>query len=79
MTTYGDEHYRDPYSSISPPSNNCADLTEEILEAGRYPVPGYNQYLLTLAGVPVGSPEVPKFLFENLVKSHMGRVWNIGP
>src|SRR5438477_6135059 len=49
MTTNGDEHYRDPYHSALPPSNNCADLTEEILEAGdnQYPIPY------------IGTPEAP--------------------
>ncbi len=75
MTTYGDEHYRDPYHSIIPPSNNCADLTEEILEAGGHPIIGDSQYPLYLAGVPLSTPEVPNFLFGNLLKSNMGRLW----
>jgi RHS repeat-associated protein len=79
MTTYGDEHYRDPYHSIIPPSNNCADLTEEILEAGDHAITGDNQYPAIIDGFYIGSPEVPNFLFRNILKSHMGHPWNIFP
>src|SRR6266404_3948225 len=79
MTTYGDEHYRDRYHSIIPPSNNCADLTEEILEAGDHAITGDNQYPVIIDGFYIGSPEVPNFLFRNILKSHMGHRWNIFP
>jgi RHS repeat-associated protein len=79
MTTYGDEHYRDSYHSIKPPSNNCADLTEEILEAGNHPVPGLNQYPLEFYGIHIGSPEVPNLMFLNLLNSGMGHAWNVFP
>ena len=79
MTTYGDEHYRDRYHSIIPPSNNCADLTEEILEAGDHAITGDNQYPAIIDGFYIGSPEVPNFLFRNILKSHMGHRWNIFP
>src|SRR5207245_1570859 len=46
MIDYGDEHYNEPYHSIIPPSNNCADLTEEMLEAGGINILGDNQYPL---------------------------------
>ena len=79
MTAYGDEHYNERYHSIIPPSNNCADLTEKILAVGRHPISGDNQYPFTFNGFYVGSPEVPKFLFSNLIKSKMGRLWNVFP
>ena len=79
MTTYGDEHYRDPYRSIIPPSNNCADLTEEILEAGDHAIAGGNQYPVIIDGFYIGSPEVPNFLFRNILKSQMGHRWNTFP
>jgi RHS repeat-associated protein len=79
MTTYGDANAREKYHSILPPSNNCADLTEETLEAGGHKICGYNQYPVAIRGIYIGSPEVPKFLFQNLIKSGMGRLWNVSP
>jgi len=74
MQSYGDEQARDKCHGIVPPSNNCADLTEELLEAGGHTVIGNNQYPLTLSGIYVGSPEVPKFLFQNVINSNIGRL-----
>jgi RHS repeat-associated protein len=72
MTTYGDANLREPYHTKLPPSNNCADLTEEILAAGNHPIQGDSTY----GGISI---EVPKFLFPNLVKSGMGLLWNVRP
>jgi len=72
MTTYGDEHYRDPYSTLSAPSNNCADLTGELLAAGGHPIPNDNTYL----GVQI---EVPYMQFNSLKSSNMGHLWNVFP
>lgn len=79
MTTYGDAHAREKYHSIVPPSNNCADLTEEVLEAGGHRINGNNQYPFTINGIYIGSPEVPRLLFRNLLNSNMGRRWNLSP
>jgi RHS repeat-associated protein len=79
MIEYGDEHYDEHYHSIIPPSNNCADLTEEILEAGGQRICGYNQYPVVIRGLYIGSPEVPKFLFPNVINSKFGRLWNVRP
>jgi RHS repeat-associated protein len=69
MITYGDANLRDPYHTKWPPSNNCADLTEEILEAGGHPIPGES--------TAFGSIEVPRLLFPNLIGSNMGHLWNV--
>ena len=79
MIQYGEEHYNEPYHSIIPPSNNCADLTEEILEAGDFPITADNQYPLYGDFGYIGSPEVPKFLFPHIIKSNYGRLWNVPP
>jgi RHS repeat-associated protein len=79
MKEYADEQIGERYHSIVPPSNNCADLTEETLEAGGYRVPGNNQYPLFLNLDYIGSPEVPKFLFQNIVHTKTGRLWNVFP
>jgi len=71
MTTYGDQHYRDPYHTKWPPSNNCADLTAEILEIGGHPIPGNNTVL--------GSIEIPNSQFESLRKSNLGHQLNVYP
>jgi len=72
MTMYGDAYARDKYHSILPPSNNCADLTEEILEAGRRPISGDSRYFR----MPI---EVPRLLFPNIARSRRGRLWNVPP
>ncbi len=87
MIEYGDEHYNERYHSIIPDSNNCADLTEEILEAGGIPISGDNQYpvyspfgyLDPFNGGYIGSPEVPKFLFQNILHTGAGRLWQVPP
>ena len=79
MIDYGDEHYDEPYHSIIPPSNNCADLTEEMLDAGGFPIAGDNQYPVYSDFGYIGSPEVPKFLFPNILNSNTGRLWNVHP
>jgi len=71
MTTYGDQHYRDPYHTKWPPSDNCADLTAEILEIGGHPIPGDNSIL---AGI-----EIPNKQFDSLRNSNLGRLWNLAP
>jgi hypothetical protein len=84
MIEYAEEHYNERYHSITPPSNNCADLVEETLEAGGIPTAGDNQYPLrylpTLYGPGyIGSPEVPKFLFRNIIRTGAGRLWQVPP
>jgi RHS repeat-associated protein len=79
MIDYAEEHYNERYHSIIPPSNNCADLTEEVLNAGGHRVRGYNQYPVVIFPLIFGSPEVPKFLFENIVDSKAGYLWQIPP
>src|SRR5262249_39949418 len=80
MTTYGDANAREKYHSIAPPSNNCADLTEEILDAGGHPIHGDNQYhMYGINGFTTESPEVPRLLFHNLVNSGMGHLFNMFP
>jgi len=87
MIEYGEEHYNERYHSIIPPSNNCADLTEETLEAGGIPIAGDNQYPLydpfgyldPFNSGYIGSPEVPKFLFQNIIRSGAGRLWLVPP
>jgi RHS repeat-associated protein len=79
MIDYGEEHYDERYHSIIPPSNNCADLTEEILDAGGFPIAGNNQYPFYSDFGYIGSPEVPKFLFQNIINSGAGRFWQVPP
>ena len=87
MIEYAEEHYNERYHSIIPPSNNCADLTEETLAAGGLPTDGDNQYHLQspfgyldpFGSADIGSPEVPKFLFPNIVKAGAGRLWQVPP
>jgi RHS repeat-associated protein len=83
MIEYADEHYNERYHSITPPSNNCADLTEETLAAGGIVVEGDNQYHLRNPADPLqppsNSPEVPKFLFRNITCSCAGRLWQVPP
>ena len=71
MTTYGDARYRDPYHTKWPPSNNCADLTAEILEAGHHPIPGNNAILRGI--------EIPNNQFDSLRRSNIGHVWRLHP
>jgi RHS repeat-associated protein len=68
MTTYGDTHYRDPYHTKWPPSNNCADLNAEILDAGGHRIPGNNS---------LGGIELPNVQFSSLNGSNMGRLWDV--
>ena len=80
MKMYGDEHYNDRYHSIIPPSNNCADLTEEILAIGGNRISGYNQVpALFPPYFNFASPEVPNILWFNILRSSRGRVWNVLP
>ena len=79
MIQYGDEHYNERYHSILPPSNNCGDLTEEILAAGGHRIHGLNQYPIAIFPVVFGTPEVPKFLFSNIVNSNSGHLWYVSP
>jgi len=79
MKEYADEQIGERYHSIIPPSNNCADLTEKTLVVGGHRVPGYNQYPLFLSAFYIGSPEVPKFLFQNIINTKTGRLWNVFP
>jgi RHS repeat-associated protein len=87
MIEYGEEHYNERYHSIIPDSNNCADLTEETLDAGGIPTPGDNQYpLYSPFGYLdpfnfgyIGSPEVPKFLFRNIIRTGAGNLWQVPP
>jgi len=72
MATYGDEHYRDPYNTIPyTHSNNCADLTDEILTAGGDPIPGDNTRF--------GDVQIPNKQFNSLIHSNMGHLWNVYP
>jgi RHS repeat-associated protein len=72
MTTYGDQHYRDQYNTIPyTHSNNCADLTDEILSAGDHPIPGDNTRF--------GDVQIPNKQFQNLIVSNMGHLWNVYP
>jgi RHS repeat-associated protein len=84
MIEYANEHYNERYHSILPPSNNCADLTEEILAYGGIPILGNNQYPLRyFPGISsfgyIGSPEVPMFLFENIKRTGAGYLWQAPP
>jgi RHS repeat-associated protein len=84
MIDYANEHYNERYHSIIPPSNNCADLTEETLAYGGIPIPGSNQYPLRyFPGITslgyIGSPEVPKFLFANIKRTGAGHLWQVPP
>lgn len=72
MTTHGDAHYRDPYNTIPyTHSNNCADLTDEILTAGGHPIPGNNTRF--------GDVQIPNKQFKSLINSNMGHLWNVYP
>ncbi len=72
MTTYGDTHYRDQYNTIPyTHSNNCADLTDEILAIGEHGIPGNN--------VRFGDVQIPNKQFQSLIRSHVGRLWNVYP
>lgn len=83
MIEYAEEHYNERYHSIFPPSNNCADLTKETLEAGGIRVKGDNQYHLRNPGnifqPPTDSPEVPRKLFPNIIKTGAGHSWQVPP
>lgn len=87
MIEYAEEHYNERYHSIIPQSNNCADLTEETLGYGGIPIRGNNQYPLRLYpafidpfGLTyVGTPEVPRFLFQNIIRSGAGHLWQAAP
>jgi RHS repeat-associated protein len=84
MIEYAEEHYNERYHSILPPSNNCADLTEETLAYGGVPIAGSNQYPLRffpgiLTFGHMDSPEVPKFLFRNIIRTGAGHLWQVPP
>ena len=89
MVEYAEEHYNERYHSIIPQSNNCADLTEEILAYGGIPIRGSNQYNLHIPFTSqfpapfdfgyIGSPEVPKFLLQNIIRTGAGRLWQVSP
>ena len=80
MIEYDEEHYDERYHSIVGESNNCADLTEETLAYGGIPISGDNQYHVeTFFGLRTTSPEVPKFLFDNIIATGAGRLWQVRP
>ena len=72
MTTYGYQHYRDPYHNTFAANQRRADLTGGDFGNRWSSHSGESNTIL-------GSIEIPNDQFNSLIGSNLGHLWNVYP